>query len=132
MVLTSEQKEKLASELKSLRDNIGPEMAILIVESLNGMTIEEFSLQTANTWGLGRKAYDDGVLITVDMKSSQIRIEVGNGLEQIITDEIAAIIIRDDMVDHFRSANYYDGLHEAVRHMIELITTHKYLIGHRL
>jgi len=131
MILTSEQKENLASELKSLRDNIGSQMAILIVDSLNGMTIEEFSLQKANTWGLGRKDYDDGVLITVDMRSRQIRIAVGNGLEKIITDEIAARIIRDDMVEHFRAENYHEGLHQAVRHMVELITTHKYLIGQR-
>lgn len=131
MLLSSEEKEKLATELKSLRDNVGSQMAILIVDSIQGMTIEEFSLQKATTWGLGRKDYDDGVLITVDMRSSQIRIEVGYGLEKIIKDEIAARIIRDDMVEHFRKENYYEGLHQAVSHMIELITTHKSLIGQR-
>jgi len=130
-ILTPEQEEKLGQELKALKDNIGSEMAILTVDSLGGMTIEQFSLNKANTWGLGRKDYNDGVLITVDMKTHQIRIEVGYGLETIIKDEIAARIIRDDMVEPFRSENYYEGFHRAVSHMVELITSHRNLIGQK-
>src|SRR5688572_28504201 len=100
-MLTDEQQSKLVEQLKNLETNIGSQMAILTIESLHGEKIEDYSLRTASNWGLGRKNYNDGILITVALRDQQVRIEVGSGLEKIITDEIAAQIIREEMIPNF-------------------------------
>ena len=128
-VLTSEQEQMLKMELKELQDSIGSQLAVLIIDSLNGESIESYSLRTAQEWKLGRKNYNDGVLITVSIFDRKMRIEVGTGLEDIIRNETAAQIIQDDMVSNFRQENYFEGLLRAVQHIKKLIRENKQFIG---
>ena len=106
-------------------------MVVLTIDSLNGQKIEDYSLKIANDWGIGRNDYNDGILITVVLFDRQMRIEVGNGLERIITDEIAAKIIREDMAPRFREEKYFHGLYAAVKEIKSLIRNNKQLIGQR-
>jgi uncharacterized protein len=128
-ILSAEEKQKLSDELSELEQSIGSQMAILIITSLNGETINDYSIRKATEWGLGRKDYNDGILIMMAVADQQLRIEVGTGLEPIIKDEIAARIIREDMAPEFRKENYYQGFHAAVTNMKVLIRNNKHLIG---
>ena len=80
-------------------------------------------------WGIGRKDYNDGLLITVALQDRQTRIEVGYGLEKIVKDKIAARIIREDMVPNFQTENYYEGLRVAVDKIKTLIEGNQALVG---
>jgi len=131
LILTEEQKSSLTDQIKELEKSIGSQIVILIIKSLEGEKIEDYSLRTANDWGIGRKDYDDGILITVSMYDRQMRIEVGYGLEKIIKDEIANRIIREDMAPKFRTENYYEGLYIAVDKIKTLIKDNKELVGQR-
>ena len=131
-LLTEEQVSILTDQIRELEETIGSQIVILIIQSLNGEKIEDYSLRTAHDWGIGRKDYDDGVLITVSLDDRQARIEVGYGLEKIIRDEVAARILREDMAPKFRSKNYYEGLQLTVGKIITLIKENKELVGQRI
>jgi uncharacterized protein len=130
-ILTVEQEARLTEQVSELEQSIGSQIAILTIESLRGEKIEDYSLRVANKWGLGRKDYDDGVLITVAPHDHQVRVEVGYGLEKILKDEVAAQIIREQMAPNFRSEKYYEGLNLAVEKIKTLIKDNKDLVGQR-
>lgn len=130
-ILTNEEIGRLNGQIADLEQDIGSQIGILTIESLGGEKIEAYSLRMANQWGIGRKDYDDGILITFAKQERQVRIEVGLGLEKIIKDEIAARIIRQEMAPEFRNGNYFNGLHRAVDKMKALIRANEELVGQR-
>lgn len=128
-VFTNSQRDSINNVIEKLETEIGSEIGVLTVANLGGQTIEAFSLNKADSLGLGRASYNDGILITVAMQERQARIEVGTGLENIIKDEIAARIIREDIAPKFREAKYGRGIYDAVAKISQLITDSEKLIG---
>jgi uncharacterized protein len=131
-LLTAEQEDTISTLISGLEKQIGSQIAIFTIDSLNGENINEFSLRTAEKLGLGRSKFDDGLLITIAVNDRQMRIEVGYGLEKIIRDEVAARILREDMAPKFREADYNGGLKVTVKKIIKLIEDNKELVGQRL
>ncbi len=130
-LLTVQQKDSLSALIRGLEKTIGSQIAILTIESLNGESINEFSLRTFEKLHLGRAKFDDGLLITVALYDKKTRIEVGYGLEKIIRDEIAARILREDMAPKFREADYSGGLKITIQKIIKLIEDNQELVGQR-
>lgn len=117
-VLTQRQYDDLAKQIKNLEDSVGSQVGIIIIKTLRGEAIEEYSLRTANAWSPDSV---DKILITVAIDDKRMRIEVGSALESIVTNDRAAEIIRDDMTPDFRKAMYYEGLSKAVQHLATLL-----------
>ncbi|HHY90666.1 MAG TPA: TPM domain-containing protein [Clostridiales bacterium] len=89
-----------------------PQVVVVTVPDLQGMTIESYAVALFEKWGIGNKEYDNGVLLLLSVGDRQIRIEVGYGLEGAIPDGRAGEIIR--YVSEDLSANDYDeGLKKA-------------------
>ena len=130
-LLEKEQNHQLTSILMDLEKTVGSQMVILIIDSTKGEPIEEYSLRVANTWGIGRKDYDDGALITVAVKDRRLRIEVGLGLEKIITNDLAKNIIEETIVPHFKKDEFYLGLLNGTKRIIKIIKENKNKIGAR-
>jgi uncharacterized protein len=130
-VLTTQEEDIIFSIMQDVERNVGSQIAILTIGTLNGEEIESFSLRMANGMGLGRKDYDDGILITVSLADRKTRIEVGPGLEKIIKDEIAARIIREDMGPRFGKDDFFNGIKGAVEKIKTLIEENKELVGQR-
>jgi uncharacterized protein len=89
------------------------QLQYLIVPSLEGDALEDFSIRVAEAWKLGSKAQDDGVLVVVSRDDRKVRIEVGGGLEGQLTDAQSARIIRGAIAPAFRERRYGDGLYDA-------------------
>ena len=128
-ILTSEQEDSLTTIMEALESKVGSQIAILTIPSLEGEKIEQVSLRYAEASGLGRAKYDDGVLITFAHGDRQIRIEVGTGLENILKDEIAEKIIREDMAPRFRREKFGSGLLVAVELIAQLIEENESKVG---
>ncbi|MEN8214407.1 MAG: TPM domain-containing protein, partial [Pseudomonadota bacterium] len=79
-----------------------------------GESLEDYSMRVAETWKLGRKEADDGVLLLIARDDRKIRIEVGYGLEGVLTDLDSRRIIDNLMTPAFRSGNYGSGVEAAV------------------
>jgi len=88
----------------------GPQVAFLIVPSLEGEPIEAYSIRVAEAWKLGTAEKDNGLLFVVSTGDRKMRIEVGGGLEGEITDAQASRIIREILAPAFRANRYGDGL----------------------
>ena len=130
-LLTPKQRESIFSLIQGLEKNTGSQLAILTIPSLNGQAINTYSLNQANQMGLGRKAFKDGILIVFALSEGQIRIEVGKGLDQIITNDIATIINESILVPQFRGQNYGAGFYNAVKALKERIEADRTSIGKR-
>ena len=111
-VLSSGARERLDAKLRDLETRTGAQVAVLVVPSLEGESLEDYSVRVAQTWKLGRKGIDDGVLLFVAENDRKMRIEVGYGLEPKLTDARSREILDDYVRPRFR-ANDFDGGIEA-------------------
>jgi uncharacterized protein len=103
----------LARSARSREDGSGVQLQYLLVRSLQGESIEDFSIRVAEAWKLGTRGADNGVLVTVAVEDRQVRIEVGGGLEGGLTDAQSSRIIRGTLAPAFRAGRYGDGLYDA-------------------
>ncbi len=109
-VLISTEEEALERLLKKEEEKTSSQYALLIIPGLEGENLEDYSLRVAEQWGIGQKDRDNGVLLLIAMKEKQLRIEVGYGLESIITDVKSGYIIRSLIVPEFKKNNYFQGI----------------------
>lgn len=115
------QIEPLREQLRLLEDEKGSQVAVLVVNSTNPETIEQFSIRVVDQWKLGRRGIDDGVLLLVALKDRKVRIEVGRGLEGDIPDAIAHRIIDEQILPRFREGAVPKGIEAGVHALIGLI-----------
>ena len=117
-LLTDAEEARLTERLDEAERLYGPQMGIVTVESLDGKTIEDASLEYARAWGLGDSARDDGLMIMIAPNEREVRIEVGYGLEGSFDDVFCKRVIEVAMLEHFRQGHFNRGLAAALDMMI--------------
>lgn len=105
--------EDLSRAARAVEGGQGVQLQYLIVPSLEGEAIEDYSMRAAEAWKIGTKGKDNGVLVTVATNDRQVRIEVGGGLEGGLTDAQSSRIIRNTIVPAFRQGRFGEGLYDA-------------------
>ncbi len=113
-LFSTQKLESLSQNLRGIYENGGPQIVVLTIKTLDGESIENFSINVAEKWKIGSKESDNGVILTVALEERKIRIEVGYGLEGELTDAKCSLIIRNIMAPEFRNENYADGIIKAV------------------
>ena len=113
-ILSASTRSELESVLKAHEDSSSNQVVVLTVPSLEGESLEEYSLKVAETWKLGQKGKDNGVLLLVSRGERKVRIEVGRGLEGDLTDLTCGLIIRHEIVPRFRDGDYDAGVRDGV------------------
>ena len=119
--LTTDQIKSLSTTIAEERKNSGNQIAILMISSLNGDSIEDFSIRTTRQWGIGEKDKNNGVLLLIVKDDRQLRIEVGYGLEGVLPDVTASRIIRYSITPAFKQGKYYDGISAGIKDIIAVI-----------
>jgi uncharacterized protein len=109
-VMQRSQVQTLEVQLAQLERDTGHQVALLTVPTLEGEDIEGFSIRVAENWKIGKKGFDDGVILVVAVKDRRLRLEVGYGLEGVLPDAIAKRITSDYIVPYFRSQEYGAGI----------------------
>src|SRR5262249_9977140 len=99
----------------------GAQVAVLVVPSLEGESLEAYSVRVAQTWKLGRKGVDDGVLFLVARNDRKMRIEVGYGLESRITDARSREILDEQVRPRFRADDFDGGIEAGVDAIAALV-----------
>jgi uncharacterized protein len=130
-LLSSAQEENIFKLIQGLEKSVGSEIAVVIINTLNGKDINEYSIQKAEDLSLGRDFYKDGVLITVAYQDRKTRIEVGYGLEKILKDQVVAKIIQEQMLPKFREQKVYEGIYESISFIKKLIEDNRKLVGQK-
>lgn len=109
----AERLAALSRAARAAEGGQGVQLQYLIVRSLDGEPIEDYSIRVAEAWRIGSRGKDNGVLVTVAVADRQVRIEVGGGLEGALTDAQSSRIIRGTIAPAFRAGRYGDGLYDA-------------------
>ena len=116
-ILSPATEKTVSSILESHENSTSNQIAVLTINSLNQEAIETYSLRVARLWGLGTAELDNGVLLLIAVNDREMRIEVGLGLEGVLTDSRAGRIIRGDMRTYFQQGDYDAGVLAAVQNI---------------
>lgn len=120
-VLSVNEADSLSVALKAHEDTTGNQVAVLILPSLEGESLEDYAHRVATSWKLGQRGIDNGVLLLVAVKERRLRIEVGYGLEGTLTDLRSAHIIRDEIVPRFRAGDMPGGVRAGTEAILKTI-----------
>ncbi len=109
-VLAPSERADLEQQLERDMERSGAEIAVFVVDSLEGETIEDVAYRTFNAWKIGRDKLDDGVLLVIAPRERQVRIETGKGIGGRLTDLQASDIIERRIVPALRVGRYHDAI----------------------
>jgi len=125
-VIDEASKTRMEGILASLKEKTGAQVAVVTVDTMAPYAaIEEFTIELATKWGVGKRGEDNGVLIALAMKERKTRIEVGYGLEGIIPDGLAGQILDQSMLPSLRAGEYGPGLLKGVEAVAGIIAKEK-------
>jgi len=123
-LLNSAEINQLERKLVSFNDSTSTQIAIVTVPSLNGYDIADYAQRLAESWGIGQKGMDNGLLILVKPKTANSRGEVsiaqGYGLEGAIPDLTCSEIIDNEILPAFRNQDFFGGLDNATSTLMSL------------
>lgn len=118
-MMSAEVRAKLERDLHSFDLSDSTQVAILTIDSLEGDPIEDFSIRVVDQWKIGQKGKDNGVLFLAVKNDRKMRIEVGRGLEHVLTDLAAGRIIDRVVAPRFKAARFDEGFEAGVLAIIQ-------------
>lgn len=121
-LLSAGDKTEITKQLESLETRTTDQLVLVTLPSLQGYPIEEFGYRLGRHWAIGQKDKNNGVLLIVAPNERKVRIEVGRGLEGVMPDAIAKIIIENAILPRFRTGDFTGGIKAGLRD-IELVLT---------
>jgi uncharacterized protein len=124
-LLSPADRDELTSDLKALEDKSSDQVVVVTLPSLQGYAIEDFGYQLGRQWGIGTEKLNNGVLLIVAPNERKVRIEVGRGLEPILTDALSRLIIESSILPRFRSGDFAGGIKYGVRDITAALTGDK-------
>lgn len=109
-LLPAADESALTDRLTELETQSTDQLVVVTVPSLQGYAIENFAYDLGKAWKIGQQGKDNGVILLVAPNERKVRIEVGRGLEPIITDALASIIIQTTILPRFRRGEFAAGI----------------------
>lgn len=120
-ILTVDEWSSLRDRLLSIESQTSAQIFVYIIPSLEGETIESYAMSVAEKSGIGQKGKDNGVLLLLSTGDRKVRIEVGYGLEDTVTDVYCNRIIRNVMIPRFKEGNLTQGVLEGTDAIIAIL-----------
>ena len=118
--LANEDIDRIAQLINAERQKKSFQIGVLMISTLGSDdSLEEYSLKVARQWGIGDKKKSNGVLLLIAKNDRKMRIEVGNGMEGLLTDARASQIIRNTIAPKFRSGDYAGGVEAGVKRIVD-------------
>jgi uncharacterized protein len=112
---------ELEKMLQEQEDSTSNQVVVLTIPALVDQSLEEYSMKVVETWKLGQAGKDNGVLLLIVRDDRKMRIEVGSGLEGVLTDAVSSSIIRNEITPRFREGNYDEGVKVGVQAILAAI-----------
>jgi uncharacterized protein len=120
-MLDAASRTALEAKLAAFAKETGHEIAVAIVPSLGGDTVENFAEKLFKDWGIGKRGTDNGALLLIARDDRKFRIEVGYGLEGALTDAQSFWILKNVLMPAFREGNYASGLDAAAEKIMSAV-----------
>jgi uncharacterized protein len=118
-ILSPETTQRLGAELAQLEAQTGHQLVVATVPDLQGYEIEDYGYQLGRTWALGKKGVNDGVILLVAPKERKVRIEVGYGLEPVLTDALTSVILQTKVLPQFKAGRMEQGVVDGAEAIIQ-------------
>lgn len=109
-MLSPATEQQLSGKLATLEQQTGRQLVVVTLPSLQGYEIEEYGYQLGRAWGIGQAKANNGVLFIVAPNERKVRIEVGYGLEPILTDALSSVILQQAVLPRFRGGDMEGGV----------------------
>jgi len=114
----------LEHKLVAYNDSTSTQILVLLVNDLQGYSIEQYATEIGHSWGVGQKGKNNGAIILVkpdtENEQGQVNISPGYGMEEYVTDATAKLIIEREMIPAFIEDDYYTGIDNAVNVIMSL------------
>lgn len=120
-LISADTERSLSLDLEKLEQETTDQVVVVTVPDLEGEPIESLGLRLGRGWGIGQKDVDNGVLLIVAPNDRKVRIEVGYGLEGLLTDDRAKVIIDDPLLPAFRAGRYEAGISNGVSEIVAVL-----------
>ncbi len=121
-ILSADAERDLSAKLESLETTTGRQLVVATVPSLQGYPIEDYGYQLGRTWGIGEKDKDTGAILLVAPNDRKVRIEVGYGLEPVLTDALSSVIIQSAILPKFRDGDMQGGIIAGTDALVEQLS----------
>lgn len=115
--------EKANDMLVQLEEQSTIEFAVITVPSLNDLSVEDYAVDLGNALGIGKEDKDNGILLLISKSDVRVRLEIGDGLQDVLTDSISGDILDDFFVPHRDEDNYDDAVLETVQAVINVLAS---------
>jgi len=119
--LTAAEREQLDAKLRDFEQRRGSQVAVLLVPTIGTEVIEDFATRVTDSWQLGRKGVDDGVLFVIAKQERKMRIQTGRGVQGTLTDILSKRIVADIVAPRFRTGDFAAGVNDGVDAIMKAI-----------
>ena len=109
-ILSPQIRADLTTKLQALETKTSRQLVVVTVPSLQGLEIEDYGYQLGRAWGIGEKKLDTGALLIVAPNERRVRVEVGYGLESVLTDALSNAILQERVLPKFRTGDQAGGV----------------------
>ena len=109
-VLSPATQADLTAKLAALEQKNGDQLVVVTLPSLQGQEIEDYGYQLGRAWGIGEKGKNNGALFIIAPSEHKVRIEVGYGLEPVLTDALSSVILQTAVLPKFRTGDVEGGV----------------------
>lgn len=121
-ILSEQTKSDLDQKLAGLETSNSRQLVVVTLPSLQGYEISDYGYQLGRAWGIGQAKLNNGVLFIIAPNERKVRIEVGYGLEPILTDVLSELIIQQAVLPRFRSGDFNGGVQAGVAALIQQLS----------
>jgi uncharacterized protein len=120
---------RLNSSLGDLERTHGAEMAVAVISSLDGRSVEEAAVKLFELWGIGKKTRDNGLLLLWSTNDRRVRVEVGYGLEGTLPDGKVGAILDTYLIPKFKAGDFDEGLIDGVDALVRAVRDEPVALG---
>lgn len=121
-ILDEAAERDITARLEALEADTSDQLVVVTLSSLQGYEIEDYGYQLGRAWGIGQSETNNGVLLIVAPNERRVRIEVGYGLEPVLTDALSSLIIQRRILPPFRDGDYAAGIGAGVDAIVEQLS----------
>lgn len=113
-IIPADQKAALEQKLQALQQQTGRQLVVATVPDLQGDDIADYGYQLGRTWGVGLKGNNEGAILIVAPNERKVRVEVGYGLEPVLTDAFSSVVIQTAIIPRFKAGDMVGGISAGV------------------
>jgi len=121
-ILSQATRDDLTQKLAALEAKTSRQLVVVTLSSLQGYEISDYGYQLGRAWGIGQKGMNNGALLIVAPTEHRVRIEVGYGLEPILTDAFSSVVITTQITPQFKKGDFDAGIEAGVAALIQQLS----------